>query len=65
MNKCIKNGCTPRINNYGVSWCTEYGKLFPFNINHKPINKNFLTKESKLIYENYLKKIIIFGEDNL
>ena len=55
MNKCIKNGCTPRINNYGVSWCTECGKLFPFNLNHKPINKNFLTKESKLIYENYLK----------
>lgn len=55
MNKCIKFGCTPRLNNYGVSWCTDCGKLFSFNLNHKPINKNFLTKESECNYKLYLE----------
>ncbi len=54
-SKCIKIGCTPRINNYGVSWCTDCGKLFSFNLNHKPINKNFLTKESEDNYKLYLE----------
>ena len=39
---CEKFGCGPRINSFGVSWCTECGKLFPFNMNHKPLDRNFL-----------------------
>lgn len=37
MTKCERFGCKPRINNYGVSWCGGCGKLFPFNLEHKPL----------------------------
>lgn len=45
ISKCEKFGCRPRINEFGVSWCTECGKLFTFNLNHKPLDKNFLIKK--------------------
>lgn len=43
---CIKFGCRIRINSFGVSWCTECGKLLSFNLNHKQLDKNFLTNQN-------------------
>ena len=57
ITKCDKFGCTPRINNYGVSWCVECGRLFAFNLNHKPINKNFTTIESKNNWDNFINSL--------
>lgn len=51
MNKCDKFGCRPRRNKFGVSWCTECGKLFSFNLNHKPLDKNFLLENSLKHYQ--------------
>lgn len=48
MTRCEKLGCRPRINKFGVTWCTECGKLFTFSMNHKPLDKNFLIKINKI-----------------
>jgi hypothetical protein len=45
--RCEKLGCVPRINKFGVSWCTECGKLFTFNTNHKALHKNFLINKNE------------------
>ena len=64
MTKCEKFGCKPRINRLGVSWCTECGKLFSFNLNHKSLNKNYLIEANKEFYENELKNNIDFQFNN-
>lgn len=55
MTRCEKLGCRPRINNFGVVWCTECGKLFQFSTNHKPLDKNFLIEANKIKYESLIK----------
>lgn len=54
---CEKYGCKPRINHFGVSWCTECGKLFNFNLNHKPLNRNFLIKINEFNYKLEISKM--------
>ena len=52
--RCDKFGCRPRANNFGVTWCTEFGKLFNFNMSHKPLDKNFLIKDCNLSCAMYV-----------
>lgn len=55
-SRCEKYGCDPRINRLGVSFCPNCGKLFPFNMNHKPLHKNFLIKENEIYYNEVILK---------
>lgn len=54
--RCDNFGCRPRINDFGVSWCTECGKLFAFKLNHRELDKNFTLESSKMKYEQRIKK---------
>jgi hypothetical protein len=41
---CDKNIHRQRTNNFGVTWCTECGRLFKGNVDVQPLDKNFLVK---------------------
>jgi hypothetical protein len=56
QTRCEKNGCRPRINPFGVSWCVDCGKIFPFSLNHKSLDRNSLIEEHRIQFELSLNK---------